>query len=58
MDEPTVTSGSPQHVSTCISPKDSHFADVNVLGMDFLAKHRLSIMTDFEQEEFELKRIE
>ena len=45
-------------VSTCISPKDSHFADVNILGMDFLAKHRLSIMTDFEQKEFELKRIE
>jgi hypothetical protein len=41
---------------TCISPKGSHFANVNVLGMDFLAKQRLSIVTDFGQEEFELKR--
>jgi hypothetical protein len=43
---------------TFLSPKNSHFSDVNVLGMDFLAEQGLSIITHFSRKEFELKRMQ
>jgi hypothetical protein len=42
-------------VITCyLSPRDKHFADVNVLGMDFLAKNMLSIAIDYDANAFQL----
>jgi hypothetical protein len=29
-----------------LSPRDKHFADVNVLGMDFLVANRLTLKVD------------
>lgn len=43
---------------TFLSPINSHFSNVNVLGMDFLSKERLSIITNFLEEDFFLNRIE
>ena len=37
-----------------LSPKDGHFHDVNVIGMDFLATHRLSIKICYRQRTFQL----
>jgi hypothetical protein len=31
-----------------LSPKDKHFADVNVLGMDFMVKNHLSILVNYD----------
>ena len=42
-------------VQTHISPKDSHFADVNVLGMDFLSKNRVFPIPNWTKESFILK---
>jgi hypothetical protein len=41
-------------IQTHISPKDSHFADVNVLGMDFIVKNRVYPRLDFDEETFRL----
>lgn len=38
-----------------LSPKGSHFADVNVLGMDFLAKNRVFPIPNWEKESFILQ---
>jgi hypothetical protein len=45
-------------VLTFLSPEHSHFSNVNVLGMDFLAEQRLSIISSFSRKEFMLKRME
>jgi hypothetical protein len=37
-----------------LSPRDKHFADVNVLGMDFLSKNMLSLSMNYKAESFEL----
>jgi hypothetical protein len=37
-----------------LSPHDKHFADVNVLGMDFLSKNLLSLSMDYDNETFQL----
>jgi hypothetical protein len=41
-------------IQTHISPRDSHFADVNVLGMDFIVKNRVYPRLDFDEETFSL----
>jgi hypothetical protein len=42
-------------VTVCrISPRDKHFSNVNVLGMDFLVKNRLSLSLDHHRETFRL----
>jgi hypothetical protein len=42
-------------VTMChLSPPDKHFADVNVLGMDFMLKNKLSLSVDYEDETFRL----
>ncbi|KAJ3276895.1 hypothetical protein HDV01_002950 [Terramyces sp. JEL0728] len=33
-----------------LSPKDKHFADVNVLGMDFMTKNSLSILVNYDKD--------
>ncbi|KAJ3376364.1 hypothetical protein HDU84_000289 [Entophlyctis sp. JEL0112] len=38
-----------------LSPKGSHFADVNVLGMDFIIKNRVYPRLDFDEETFILQ---
>ncbi|KAJ1340341.1 hypothetical protein BSLG_005043 [Batrachochytrium salamandrivorans] len=38
-----------------LSPKGSHFADVNVLGMDFIVKNRVYPRLDFDEETFILQ---
>jgi hypothetical protein len=35
-----------------LSPQGSHFADVNVLGMDFIVKNRVYPRLDFDEETF------
>jgi hypothetical protein len=43
------------NVITChLSPHDKHFADVNVLGMDFMAKNLLSLSMNYKKETFQL----
>jgi hypothetical protein len=43
------------NVITChLSPHDKHFADVNVLGMDFLSENMLSLSMDYKQKSFQL----
>jgi hypothetical protein len=37
-----------------LSPPDKGFANVNILGTDFLSQNRLSIVTDFSQSTFKL----
>ena len=37
-----------------LSPQDGHFHDANVIGMDFLATHRLSIKICYSQRTFQL----
>ena len=37
-----------------LSPQDGHFHDVNVIGMDFLATHRLSIKICYRQRKFQM----
>ena len=37
-----------------LSPRDKHFADVNVLGMDFLSKNMLSLSLNYDAESFVL----
>ena len=32
-----------------LSPKDKHFADVNVLGADFLVENGLTLVCDYSQ---------
>jgi len=40
-------------VITChLSPHDKHFADVNVLGMDFLSENLLSLSMDYKHKSF------
>jgi hypothetical protein len=39
-----------------LSPKDKHFSDVNVLGMDFMSEHELSILVDYSSKSFELTK--
>ena len=41
-------------ILTHLSPKDSHFSDVNVLGMDFIVKNRVYPRLDFDEETFTL----
>jgi hypothetical protein len=41
-------------IQTLIFPKDGHFADVNVLGMDFIVKNRVYPRLDFDEETFSL----
>ena len=41
-------------ILTHISPKDGHFPNVNVLGMDFMVKNRVYPRLDFDQETFTL----
>jgi hypothetical protein len=36
-----------------LSPKDSHFADLNILGIDFCAMAKLRVWPDFEKETVE-----
>ena len=38
-----------------ISPKGSHFADVNVLGMDFIVENRVYPRLDFDEKTFILQ---
>ena len=44
-----------QVIQTNLSPTDSNFANVNVLGMDFLAGNLLSLCMNFNQKEFSLE---
>ena len=45
-------------VSEChLSPKESHFHDVNVIGMDFLSSHNLSIQICYPRRTFQLMSI-
>jgi len=37
-----------------LSPHDKHFADVNVLGMDFLSENFLSLSMDYKDKSFQL----
>jgi hypothetical protein len=37
-----------------LSPPDKHFADVSVLGMDFLSKNHLSLSMDYNEEFFQM----
>jgi hypothetical protein len=37
-----------------LSPHDKHFADVNVLGMDFLSKNLISLSMDYKHKSFRL----
>ena len=37
-----------------LSPPDGHFHDVNVIGMDFLAMHNLSIQISYKRRKFQL----
>ena len=41
-------------IQTHISPKESHFAEVNVLGMDFLCKNRVFPVPNWSKETFNL----
>jgi hypothetical protein len=42
-------------VITChLSPRDKHFSDVNVLGMDFLSENSLSLIMDYKHKSFQL----
>ena len=42
-------------VTEChLSPHDKHFADANVLGMDFLSDNMLSLSMDYDQKSFQL----
>ena len=38
-----------------LSPPDKHYKDVNVLGMDFLARKNLSILIDRDEARFQLR---
>ena len=43
------------NVITChLSPHDKHFADVNVLGMDFLSENLLSLSMNYKHKSFQL----
>jgi hypothetical protein len=42
-------------IEAYLSPKGSHFADVNVLGMDFLVKNRVYPRLDFDRDTFTLQ---
>ena len=46
---------SEQTIEANLSPKGSHFADVNVLGMDFLAKNRVFPIPNWDQKSFILQ---
>ena len=37
-----------------LSPRDKHFADVNVLGMNFLSENMLSLSMNYKAKSFEL----
>lgn len=39
-----------------LSPANSHFTDVNVLGMNFLSKLKLSIIMDWDYMQFTLNK--
>ena len=39
-------------ILTHLSPKDSHFSDVNVLGMDFIVENRIYPRLDFDEKLF------
>lgn len=41
-------------IQTYISPKNSHFAEVNVLGMDFIVENRVYPRLDFKEKTFSL----
>ena len=43
-------------VQCYLSPPDSKFAHVNVLGMDFLSRNKLSLSIDFNKCYFELQK--
>jgi hypothetical protein len=44
-----------ENVIAChLSPRDKHFADVNVLGMDFLSDNLLSLSMNYKAKTFEL----
>jgi hypothetical protein len=43
-------------IQTHISPKDSHFADVNVLGMDFLYENRVFPAPNWTKKTFSLDK--
>jgi hypothetical protein len=38
-----------------LSPIDKHYKDVNVLGMDFMARKHLSILMDRDEARFQLR---
>eukprot|EP00842_Homolaphlyctis_polyrhiza_P006949 jgi/Hompol1/843/HPOL_005441-RA len=44
-----------QVIQACISPPDSHFAQVNVLGMDFLKSNNVYPRLDFNELSFTLE---
>ena len=46
---------SEQTILARLSPKGSHFADVNVLGMDFFAKNRMFPIPNWDQKSFILQ---
>jgi hypothetical protein len=46
---------SEEAIETHLSPKESHFADVNVLGMDFLAQNRVFPIPDWVNRTFILQ---
>jgi hypothetical protein len=37
-----------------LSPRDKHFADINLLGTDFLETHRAQLRMDWAQKTFQL----
>jgi len=42
-------------VNAChLSPRDKHFSDVKVLGMDFLSKNKLSLSMNYDANLFQL----
>ncbi|KAJ2994659.1 hypothetical protein HDV02_001398 [Globomyces sp. JEL0801] len=45
-----------QVIQTYISPKDSNFANVNVLGMDFLYKNKLNLVINWTEKTFSLDK--
>jgi hypothetical protein len=49
-----VTIQSGKVIECRLSPPDKHYANVNVLGMNFLAKNSLSLAMNYRQKRFEL----
>ena len=44
-------------IVVCISPEKSHFTNLNILGMDFMAANKVFPRPDFAEKEFDLESI-